>query len=559
MNIRNVLLAAAHLAAFLSLLGGCAPSAAPPQAKAVASPASAAQAAPTSFPAPTAAAPAPSPKPAHAGPNRGGTLRVLVSADPRTYDLHTELSYTVLAPIGPAYNGLVEYDDEQTSKIIPALAEKWDTSADGRIWTFYLRKDVRWQDGTRFNAADVEYSMKRLMANSPNLKDPLAFVQKVETRDENTVVVTLTQPRPVFMTILADNWAAIMPKSVIEARGDMKRTVVGTGPFKFKSHDVGASLHLVRNADYFVKGKPYLDGLAFYPIRDVATALAAFRSKRVDITGILVLPTPSGLTLQREEREARVGKYPSLGWWNFVMPVDKAPWNDIRVRRAVYLTLDRDAFVKIIEQGFGSIGSFVPAIMGGATPEELKDKPGFRQPKDADRAEAKRLLQEAGYGNGFPTRMLHRTGEPFQSGAVLLKSELAKIGIMAELDPQNEADYYEVTYRGAYHSFLSRASWKLPDADGLLPVNYRSTSVRNYSRLIDEETDKLIDLQSITTDAAKRKEILREIDRRLTESLPAVTTHWFDYFIAWWPSTIRHVLPLTFTSNVRYAGVSFVK
>ncbi|MBI2910356.1 MAG: ABC transporter substrate-binding protein [Chloroflexi bacterium] len=313
-------------------------------------------------------------------------------------------------------------------------------------------------------------------------------------------------------------------------------------------------MRLVRNTDYFVKGKPYVDALTYYPVRDVSTALAAFRAKRVDMTGILVFATAGFLTLEKEEAAAYVAKYPELGWWNFVMPIDKAPWNDIRVRRAVYLAVDRPAFVKIIEQGFGSVGSFVPPVMGGFTADELKDKPGFKQPKDADRAEAKRLLQEAGQGNGFSTKMLHRTGEPFQSAAVLLKSELANVGIDVELDPRTEADLYEIAYRGAYHSFMIRTAWKLPDPDGLLPANYRSTSVRNYSHLLDEETDKLIDQQSTTADPAKRKEILREIDRRMTERLPAVTTHWFHYMTAWWPPNVQYTKPLTFTTNVRYAG-----
>lgn len=554
------LLILSHLAILSLLLASCAPAATPPSKPPVASPSPAGIATSPSAPTPSVATtPTALSKPSEAAGRRGGTLRVLVTADPRSFDLQAESSYTILAPVGPAYNGIVEYDDEQPDKIIPALAERWDTSADSRVWTFHIRKGVTWHDGKPLTATDIEYSLRRIMASSVELKDPLAFVEKVEAKDENTVVATLKQPRTVFMTILADSWATMMPKHVVEARGDMRRTIVGTGPFKFKSHDVGASFQLVRNTDYFVKGKPFIDGIAFYPIRDVSTALAAFRTQKVDITGILVLTTTGGMVLEKEERNAKVGRYPSLGWWNFAMPVDKVPWNDIRVRRAVNLGIDRDAFVKVIEQGFGRVGSFVPPIMGGLTPDELNDQPGFRQPKDADRAEAKRLLQEAGYGSGFSTRMLHRSGEPYTSAAVLLKTELAKIGITAELDPRTEADLFDLTFKGAYHSIMSRRSWKLPDPDGLLPVNYRSNGARNYGHLVDAETDKLIDQQSEITDPAKRKEILRQIDRRLIETVPTVTTHWFDYFMAWWPTNIQFVLPLTFTSNVRYSGVRLLR
>ena len=99
-------------------------------------------------------------------------MRVLVAGDPRSYALQIESSYNVLAPVAPAYNGVVEYDDEQPAKVIPALAEKWDTSPDGRLWTFQIRKGVTWHDGKPLTATDVEYSLKRIMANSVELRDP---------------------------------------------------------------------------------------------------------------------------------------------------------------------------------------------------------------------------------------------------------------------------------------------------------------------------------------------------------------------------------------------------
>lgn len=384
--------------------------------------------------------------------------------------------------------------------------------------------------------------------------EALAFVDKVQAMGEEVLKVELKQPHVVFLSILADGWAAIMPKHIIEARGDMRRSVVGTGPFKLKSHNVGASMEVVRNPDYFVTGKPYLDSIVFYPIRDVGTAKAAFKAKRVNYATNLTMTTTAFLALKTEEPEARVEAHESTQWWSFFMPVDKAPWNDMRVRRAVYLGLDRHAFVKLIEQEAGIIGSFVPSTMGGLTAGKLKDRPGFRQPKDADRAEAKRLLAEAGYAAGFSTKMLHRSGGAYESAAVLLKSELATISINVELSPKTEADLMDFAYRGDYHSFMVRNGWKIPDPDGVLPGNYRSTAMRNYSHLIDKETDRLIDEQSITTDPAKRKEILREIDRRLTENLPAVTTHWSHRMYAWWPGSIHYVFPFTGSSNVRFGG-----
>lgn len=505
------------------------------------------------------ALPSVSPLPVKAEPRKGGVLRLVTPGDPRSYDLHTDSGRAVITAVGPGYDGLVEYDDEEASKMVPGLAEKWESSADGRVFTFHLRNGVTWHDGNGFTAGDAEYSLKRILQKGVYLKEPLAFVEKVEAVADNVLTVALQQPRAVFMTVLADSWAAIMPKHIIEAKGNMERTLVGTGPFKFKSHYVGGAMELVRNADYFFKGRPYLDGITLYPIRDVATAQAAFRAKRVDFAVNLTMTTSGFLTLKAEEPDARVESFRGTGWWNFVMPVDKAPWDDIRVRRAVYLGLDRDAFVKVIERGAGAIGSFVPPIMGGPTVDELRSKPGYRQPKDADRAEAKKLLAEAGYASGFSTRILHRTGEPYQSAAVLLKSELATLGISAELNPRTEADLFELAYRGDYHSFQVRSSWKVPDPDGLLPLNYRSSAARNYSRLVDRETDGLIDEQSRTMDVVKRKEILREIDRRMTENIPAVTTHWFDYMYAWWRTTVHFVPPLTSTSNVRFAGAWLTK
>lgn len=212
----------------------------------------------------------------------------------------------------------------------------------------------------------------------------------VETPDEQSVKLVLAYPSVGLISHLALAPAAIMPKHIIDKKGDMKDDVVGTGAFKFKRFDRGSSMELERNPAYFIAERPYLDGIRIFYIRDQATAIAALRTGRVDF---LINPSDASvMTIKETFKEATPGQMRKSQWRAIYLPVDKAPFNDIRVRRAIQLAVDRQAAIKVIMGGMAESGSIIPEAMGGIPDEEMVKRPGYRQPKEADIAEAKKLL-----------------------------------------------------------------------------------------------------------------------------------------------------------------------
>ncbi len=300
-------------------------------------------------------------------------------------------------------------------------------------------KGIKWHDGKPFTTEDVKYSLERMHdpkafnTIAPRGQSLLTAMDTVQVVDEDTVKVTTKYPSASFLSNLASGWIAIQPKSIMVAKGDMKRDCVGTGPFKLKQFNPNISLELTKNTDYYINGLPYLDGIQFYTIKDGATRFSAFRTKRVMLTHV----GSTGLTPQEAEiverdmaDKAVVYKHDRLSRGTIMFNFHRKPWDDVRVRRAVNLAIDRQAAIKI--QGAGFLGSIYAAPWGMPAAEVAK-LPGYRQPKDADIAEAKRLLAEAGFPNGFTTTMTSRSGSTYEPFGVLYKEQLSKIGIDAEL------------------------------------------------------------------------------------------------------------------------------
>ncbi|MDP2952689.1 MAG: ABC transporter substrate-binding protein, partial [Chloroflexota bacterium] len=244
------------------LLAACAPAASPTPAPT--------KPAPTV--APAAPAPTAAPAPAAEKPRSGGILTSSFSGDPSSFDSHQERTVLNLAPVAPAYSLLVQNDPADNSKIIPDLAERWEVSPDGKVYTFYIRKGVKFHDGKPATSADVKANFDRIIFPPKGVlshrKDTLQSVEKLEAPDDYTVRFILKFPHAGFLQMVGNPYNSIFPKHVLEAKGDMKKDIVGTGPFKLKDFNRGVSFELVKNPDYFVPGRPYLDGITFYIIKD---------------------------------------------------------------------------------------------------------------------------------------------------------------------------------------------------------------------------------------------------------------------------------------------------
>ncbi|MBI2907035.1 MAG: ABC transporter substrate-binding protein [Chloroflexi bacterium] len=536
MSTRSQFLAVSCLTALGVLLAACAPAAAP---AATPKPA-AATVAPTSAPAkPTA--PAATPKPAAQEPRYGGTLYISHSVDPRTYDPIQETSLDTHSLVAPSYSGIVQHDPLEPTRVIGDLAEKWEMGADGMSYTFQLHKNVKWHDDKPFTSEDARLTLEVVRKPPAGMISPrqewLRAVDKIEAPDKDTLRMTLRYPSASFVHNLGDGRMLIVPKHVLEARGDMKRDIVGTGPYKFHSFVGGATFNIVKNPNYFVQGRPYLNGITWYIIPDVATRYAALKTGRVQVTppGAQGLtPSQAEVILKEMSDRVNVYKYLSLIFMGYWMPYGKAPWNDPRVRRAVDLVIDRPTVIKLAMEGVAYMGSFMPPGNWGLPEAELAKMPGYRQPKDPDVAEAKRLMAEAGYAQGIKTTVLTRRAHPVDKTAEVIKTQLAQINIDVTLALQEVTTFNEMTVKRTFDTLVRPSTTFYDDPTATFGLSFVTGVPLNYSDFSDATLDKWYDEQDRALDPAKRKQTVLDMQRRMHELVPSSMLFWYGAQLGVW-------------------------
>lgn len=469
----------------------------------------------------------------------GGVLKRSIRRDLPHFDLHTHSSSQYLGALSPAYNGLVQYDPFNPGKVIPDLAESWTISSDGLTYNFVLRRGVSWHDGAPLQAADAVLSVERLRKHV-HTGAGLVGLDTVQVVGDNGVTIKLKYPAVALMQYMAMAWSVIAPKHIIDKKGHMKDDVVGTGAFRFKRFVSGSFMELEKNPRYFVSERPYLDGLATYFIPDEATSVAALRTGRVDY--MITLSDVGAMRVKDTFKEATVGQFRMGRWWASYLPVDRPPWNDIRVRRAVHLAVDRQAAIKVLTNGLGELGSVIPEGIGGIPVEELLKRPGYRQPKDADVAEAKRLLAEAGFPAGFKTSTLYMRGSEGENQSLFFKDQLAKIGIDVDIRTADDAVVYDLRSKRQYETFTHRRPMSVNDADDILMKEYKTDGTDNWANVSDPALQDIIALQSREQDEVKRKALIRQTNEKIEELASTILLLWTGYWRAWAPQVKNYVL-----------------
>ncbi|MBI2908227.1 MAG: ABC transporter substrate-binding protein [Chloroflexi bacterium] len=515
------------------LLAACAPAAAPVPAKA-GTPAVA------QAPQTKAAAPSPTAKPSASAPTYGGTLTMALKTATAHFDMLQETGGMVQLPLAPTYNLLIQHNPMENFKITGDLARSWEISPDGLSYIFLLNEGVRFHNGRPLSAEDVRFNFERVMSPPRGILSPrkelFRNVQKMEVIDAKTLKIALKQPQASFLTIVALPANFIFDPEVIKQKGDMKRDVMGTGPFKMKDYVYSISFTAEKNPDYFVKGRPYLDRVIVYTITDEMTRSAAMRTRQV-----LVLPlygavsTSLSLQMQKTEPSIVLQKRGTPGP-NVIIPNSKvAPWNDVRVRQAVNLAIEREAASKAIREFGPGYGFMLPGSPWELPKEELMAMPGNRQPKDPDIAEAKRLLAEAGFPEGFETPFLSSTTVYSRELAQVAQAQLARIGINLKIQSLEISAWKDLVFKGSFRLATQPDASAIDDPDVLLGEYFLTGSPKNYHGWSNQKFDELYALQSRIMDAAKRKEIVWEMQRILHRELPRIPVVWSTFYAASWP------------------------
>lgn len=561
------------LTAVLIAVSACAPAAPPPVAPAapsapapVAPPAAAppAVAPARPAPAPTAVATAPAPavpaaKPPEEKPQTGGILKVPVTGETRTVDSHQERS-SLQVPAGPAETGLLQFSPEEPGKIIPDLAERWDISQDGKTYTFHLRLGVKWHDGTPLTAEDVKFSIDRQSRPQKGLTierlNSWSILDRTEIVDGKTVRLILKEPGASFLMLIAERHAVIKPKHFFDAGGNAENTIVGTGPFKLTRYQRGIRYDLVKNPDYYIPGRPYLDGITFFIIKDSATIMAAFKTGGLHLTalGAGALTPAEVEILKKDMPQAALvpsAAYNGPGYW---VNWNRKPWTDVRVRRAVHLALDRQEAINILEKGFAEIaGFFPPSVDGAISKEELLKMPGYRQPKNQDIAEAKKLLAEAGFPNGFPVELMQRNDDASREWAQLVINQLSKVGIKGQLKLVTKIVSDQLRATEDFDSYAIQVTGLMPDPDDYSRF-YTGKSTGNYSRNADPKLTAMFDAQRTELNPTRRTQMVRDLELYMQEIALGAPLYWAPFNMARWPQ-VRGYNYMNYNMNVRFQNV----
>ncbi|MBI2908410.1 MAG: ABC transporter substrate-binding protein [Chloroflexi bacterium] len=493
----------------------------------------------------------------------GGILTVGIGGNPVSLDIHQEDSSFTNAITAATYNSLLKPDPFgwPEFKPVPDLAASWQVSADGKVYTFHLAKGVKFHDGTALTAEDVKFSLDRIrnpqrgMSRSPR-QQQLANVTSIDTPDDSTVKITLRNPQASFITVIATVYFAIMPRRVVsEKNNDMRNTVVGTGPFKFKSYAMGVGWDLEKNQNYFVRGRPYLDGVKGYVILDSFTRFAALRTKNILWWAPFPYMTVSQTKIIQETLSDKIAvqleSHPA--WYGAMFNLTSPPWSDVRLRQAVSLTFDRKKMLVVGLEGAGVAGmSAQPPGEWSLPEEEMMKVPGYAKP-DIDGA--RKLLAEAGFAAGLKAETLVRAVKPQQDMAVLLKDAVAAIGIDLDLKVVETAIYQDALSRKAYGIATGGVGTALTDPDMPLGDNYLSGSGRNWTGYNNPNFDQLFARQSETLDTAERRKIVWDMQRILLKDVPIAIAYWVKVPYAWWKEVRGYVPPVGFNNAFGYQDI----
>lgn len=470
----------------------------------------------------------------------GGELVFPVAAEPGSYDAHQEDDADLIYQVAPFYNTLLRAapGDRGGTKPQPALAESWSVSRDGRTYTFRIRSGVRFHDGSLLSARDVKASFDKIVFPPEGLRSPrkahYADVVAIESPDASTVVFRLREPSSSFITRMMSPYNFIYRADLLaEDPRWYERRIMGTGPFTLDEHAPGSHVRGTRNTDYWDTGKPYLDGFRAVLIPRHAARVAAVRAGRVHVHFGGVTPGERDILREALGDTLAVQESP----WNCALLVsinhERRPFDDRRVRRALTLGLDRHlgsqwlsrvAIVKSVA------GLLTPGSPFATPPDALRALAGYGSDIRKARAQARRLLDEASVPEDFSFTFTNRgVPMPNEPLGVWLVDQWRRLGLKVELEVVEARRYDDRLRAGTYEVAMDLHCGDLVEP-GLDLRKFLSTerSPGNFARYSDHILDSLYDLQEREGEAVRRRQIIREFERRLLdeEAHYLVTLQW---------------------------------
>lgn len=500
-----------------------------------------------------------------AEPKPGGILKIYHRETPPSLSIHEEATFSVNIPAMGVFNNLVIYDQHKPQNsmdtITPELATKWEWDKDGTALTFKLRQGVKWHDGKPFTAKDVKCTFDLVQGKGQDKfrKDPrkdwYANLKEVTVKGDDEVTFHLERRQPSMLAMLASGYTPIYPCHVPAAQ--MRTHPIGTGPFKFVEMKQNETIKFTKNPDYWKKGLPYLDGIEYTIIRNRATAVLAFVAGKVDMTFPTHLTPALVDDIKKQDSTAVCKIVPINVSTNLIVNRDAPPFDNADLRHAMALSLDRKAFIDIIQQGQADIGgSLLPGPEGfwGMPADMLKTIPGYGDVKK-DRAQAQEIMKKLGYGPDKPLKIKVSTRNlaTYRDPAVVLIDQLKEIYIAAELEPVESGAWFAKVARKDYSVGLNLTGNGIDDPDQSFYENYGCGSQRNYTHYCNKDLQKMFDEQSMEADVEKRKKLVWQIDKKIQEDVARPILFHARSGTCWKP----FVKNVTIMSNSSYNGYRY--
>jgi len=460
----------------------------------------------------------------------GGILKMYHRDNPPTLSIHETATNSTMIPIMPVMNNLVLFDQSKPQNsqqaIVPDLAKSWSWSADGKDLTFKLEEGVKWHDGKPFTAKDVVCTFDLLMGKTENKlrANPRASwysnVENVTADSDLQATIHLKRPQPSLLTLLASGDSPIYACHVTPAQ--MRTRPIGTGPFKFVEFKANEGLKIARNTEYWKKGKPYLDGIEWTIVPNRGTAMLGFVAGRFDITFPWEVTAPLLKDIKGQLPAAQCQTTSMNNSTNLILNRDAPPFNNVDLRTALVLALDRKAFIDILNQGDAQVGGTMQPVTDGVwgLPNDVLEAiPGYGSDVEKNRKQARVLMEKAGYGpnNRLKLKISTRAISLYKDPAVILASQLKEIYIDADVDIIETAQWFPKVARKDYALGLNTTGNGVDDPDQNYYENFSCKSERNYTGYCNPEIEKLFDVQSQEKDPDKRRKIVWEIDKKLLE------------------------------------------
>ncbi|MET0567685.1 MAG: ABC transporter substrate-binding protein [Hyphomicrobiaceae bacterium] len=473
-------------------------------------------------------------------PKTGGTLNFAVVAEPPNYDCHASQTFALLHPISPFYSHLVRYDSSQGGKIVGDLAQSWTIAPDGLTYTFKLHDGVTFHDGSALTSADVKATFERI-ANPPTgvvslRKSTLADVAGIDTPDPTTVVFKLRNVNASMLDNLASPFNCVF--SAAKLQGDPKfpeQNILGSGAFQFVEYIRGSHLTAKRFDGYFRKGLPYLEGYKAYFVKSNAV-VPGMLGGQFDVEFRGRTPSERDQLMNSQEKEKWIlheGPWATVN--TVIFNTTKKPFDDPRVRRALSLAIDRwvgneslskVTFVK-------ATGGFLRPGFEYALPRaELEKLPGYGKNIEKSRAEARRLLKEAGQSRLRLVLHNRTVAEPYTPVGVFLIDQWRRIGVTVEHSQVETTPYFGNLVEGKFDVALYPVTVPADEVTAQHQSYLTNTkSPISYSRHKDTKLDDLWDQQGRTLDPAKRKVLVHDFERHLMTENYTLSVNWWQRIV----------------------------